>query len=96
MFIFSVRPSINYLIYFFPFIYLFLNYSFKKLNSRYFYNCLIVLLILFNFFTGIDFIKKQKFISQEDLICNEKALNNSAYFYDRMRLEIFPFACKKY
>tara|TARA_B110000483_G_scaffold36664_1_gene44882 strand:- start:549 stop:683 length:135 start_codon:yes stop_codon:yes gene_type:complete len=44
----------------------------------------------------MDFIKKQKFISQEDLICNEKALNNSAYFYDRMRLEIFPFACKKY
>ena len=96
MFIFSVRPSKNYLIYFVPFIYLFLNYSFKKLNSRYFYNCLIVLLILVNFFTGIDFIKKQKFISQEDLICNEKALNNSAYFYGRMRLEIFPFACKKY
>ena len=49
-----------------------------------------------NFFTGIDFIKRQKFISQEDLICNKKALNKSSYFYDRMRLEIFPFACKKY
>ena len=44
----------------------------------------------------MDFIKKQKFISQEDLICNEKALNTSAYYYDRMRLVIFPFTCKKY
>ena len=96
IFIFSVRPQKNYLIYFVPFFYLFFNYSFTKLNSEYFYNCLIILLILINFFTGMDFIKKQKFISQEDLICNEKALNNNSYFYDRMRLVIFPFTCKKY
>jgi hypothetical protein len=96
IFIFSVRPRENYLIYFVPFVYLFFNYSFIKFNSRYFFNCLIILLLSMNFFTGIDFIKRQKFISQEDLICNKKALNKSSYFYDRMRLEIFPFACKKY
>jgi hypothetical protein len=96
IFIFSVRPQKNYLIYFVPFIYLFFNYSFTKLNSKYLYNCLIILLILINFIIGMDFIKKQKFISQEDLICNENALNKTSYYYDRMRLEIFPFACKKY
>ena len=96
IFLFSVRPQKNYLIYFTPFIYLFFNYSFISLKSRYFFKSLIILLILTNLFGGIKFNNKQKFLSQEDLICNEKALNSSAYFYDRMRLEIFPFACKKY
>jgi len=44
----------------------------------------------------MNFINKHKFISQEDKICNEKNLKNTAYFYDRMRLEIFPSACEKY
>ena len=96
IFIFSVRPQINYVIYFIPFIYLFFNYSFTMLKLKYFYNYSIILLILINLIIGMDFIKKQKFLSQEDYICNESNLNNSNYFYDRMRLEIFPFACKEY
>lgn len=95
IFIFSVRPSPNYLIYFIPFIYLFYNYSFAKLNSKYFFNCLIILFILTNFFNGMNLVKTKKYNSLEDIICNEHALKNNSYFYDRMRLEIFPFACKK-
>ena len=96
IFIFSVRPQENYLIYFVPFVYLYFNFSYKKLNSRYFLNYLILSLIFINFFIGMNFINKHKFISQEDKICNEKNLKNTAYFYDRMRLEIFPSACEKY
>lgn len=95
IFLFSVRPSKNYLIYFVPFIYIFFNYSIMNIKYKFFINSLIILLIFINFTARLTFIKDNKFLNQEDIVCNEETLSNRNFFYDKMRIEILPFACKE-
>lgn len=94
IFLFSVRPSKNYLIYFVPFIYFFFNYSFNSVNQRFFFSFLVIILLFVNLMTGLKFISDQKFFSQVDLVCSKEFLNKKNFFYERMRLEILPLACK--
>ena len=53
------------------------------------------LLTSFNIKYGFAFANKNKFLTDENRMCSPKFLNEYAFFYDKMRLELFPQACKK-
>jgi hypothetical protein len=95
IFIFSPRPSLNYMIYFIPIIYIYFVFLINKFKHYKITVVFIVLLITSNFYNNANFINRHKLITDEDRICSNEFLNQYAFFYDRMRLELFPKACKK-
>ena len=95
IFVFSVRPQINYIIYFIPIIYLYFVFSIERIINYKIIIIVIILLTSFNIKYGFAFANKKKFLTDENRMCSPKFLNEYAFFYDKMRLELFPQACKK-
>jgi hypothetical protein len=95
VFIFSVRPSLNYMIYFIPIIYIYFAFLINKVQAYKVAAAFIILLVTVNFYNNFYFINNHKYITDENRICSSEFLDQYAFFYDKMRLEIFPQACNK-
>jgi hypothetical protein len=95
VFIFSVRPSLNYMIYFIPIIYIYFAFLINKVQTYKVAAAFIILLVTVNFYNNFYFINNHKYITDENRICSSEFLDQYAFFYDKMRLEIFPQACNK-
>jgi hypothetical protein len=95
VFIFSVRPSLNYMIYFIPIIYIYFTFLINKVQTYKVSAAFIILLVTVNFYNNFYFINNHKYITDENRICSSEFLDQYAFFYDKMRLEIFPQACNK-
>ena len=95
IFVFSVRPSDNYLIYFTPIIYFYFIFLAVKIKKIKLVNIIVILLIAINLNNNLNFINNKKFITDEDRICSSQFLDDYNYYIDRMRLELFPNSCEK-
>ena len=80
IFIFSQRPSLNYMIYFIPIIYIYFTFLINKFKHYKITVVFIVLLITSNFYNNANFINRHKFITNEDRICSNEFLNQYAFF----------------
>ena len=95
IFLFSVRPKYGYVIFFIPIIYFYFFYMLIFLRNLKFLNLFIILLICTNIYGNNNFIKLNKYKTDEEKICSDEALNTPNFFIDKMRLEVFSKICKK-
>jgi len=90
--IFSVRPVLNYVVYFSPFLTIYFFNVLKNFNRKYIFSFLIFF-IFFNFFHQNNIVIKKKIKFDTNKICNEK-LNEKSFFTEKMRTDIFLRICK--